>query len=107
MLSTAEWLSAKVRDNSPLTEADEDVRLAVQRLIIALGDETERLRKAVGIDTGVEPWTSWAGVRNVVAHQHPSEVIDARLWQMAVDDVPALVSEVGRVMWDQAHPGGE
>jgi uncharacterized protein with HEPN domain len=107
LLATAALLSAKVADNSPLTTAGEDVRLAVQRLVIALGEEIKRLRDARMVDARVEPWEAWAEVRNLAAHTHPSEVDDARLWRMAAADVPVLVSAVHRVMRDPAHPSEE
>ncbi len=65
--------------------------LALERLLIALGEECRRLTREAGLPRGVLPWTRAINTRDVLAHLPLDEVDHANLWNIARTDVPKLV----------------
>lgn len=75
-------------------DANEVVRLAVERLWILAGTTAEEYRKAAKLDKGARPWAELYRLRNVLAHQVPSERNSERTWHESVRDLTRLLGQV-------------
>lgn len=69
-------------------DEDELVRLALQRLWIALGEAARRYCEAEGVGAGMPPWADMIGFRDKLAHLYLSEVSNQLLWEPGVKDLP-------------------
>lgn len=75
-------------------DADELVRLAIQRIWINVGNHAETYRLSAGIAAGAQPWSE---MYSVLAHMLPEEINDDRVWFETVDGVERLRSELANV----------
>lgn len=75
-------------------DADELLRLAIQRLWITAGNYAEEYRKAAGIDLGVNPWAELYDYRCILAHHLPEELSEERVWHDTLNDVDRLRDHV-------------
>ena len=71
-------------------DADELMRLAVQRLWITTGNLAEQFRLAAGLPDGTEPWTELYLYRCILAHALPEELSDERIWEESTRDLERL-----------------
>lgn len=75
-------------------DANELVRLSIERLWIVAGTTAEEYRKAVGFDKGARPWAELYRHRNLLAHQTLSERTPDRTWHESLRDLPRLLDQV-------------
>ncbi len=66
-------------------------QLALERLLIALGEECRRLTREAGLPRGAPPWAKAIQTRDVLAHLSLEKVDHTVLWDAARNDVPKLV----------------
>jgi uncharacterized protein with HEPN domain len=75
-------------------QADELLRLAIERLWITAGNLAEAHRIATGADTGADPWAELHRFRSLLAHALPGDLSDERVWYESVTDLPRLTRQV-------------
>jgi uncharacterized protein with HEPN domain len=75
-------------------QADELLRLAIERLWITAGNLAEAHRIATGVDTGTDPWAELHRFRSLLAHALPGDLSDERVWYESVTDLPRLTRQV-------------
>lgn len=75
-------------------DADELLRLAIQRLWITAGNYAEAYRVASGVGAGTSPWSELYGYRSLLAHMLPEEINDDRVWFETVEGVARLRAEL-------------
>lgn len=77
-------------------EADELLRLTIERRWITAGNYAESYRLAMGLPAATDPWTELYDYRCLLAHALP-ELLDAeRVWYDTVGDVGRLRQAVER-----------
>lgn len=69
-------------------DEDELVRLALQRLWIALGEAARRYCEAENVGPGMPPWADMIGFRDKLVHLYLTEVSNELLWQPGDRDLP-------------------
>ena len=75
-------------------DANQLLRLAVERLWILAGTTAETYRIAANLDVGALPWAELYQFRNVLAHLTPSQLETDRVWHESVQDLPRLLEQV-------------
>jgi uncharacterized protein with HEPN domain len=75
-------------------QADELLRLAIERLWITAGNLAEAHRIATGVDAGADPWAELHRFRSLLAHALPGDLSDERVWYESVTDLPRLMRQV-------------
>ena len=71
-------------------EADEELRLAVERRIEIIGEAAGRVSEAFKEAHPEIPWRKIVAQRNVLAHEY-GEIEDEIMWDVATVSMPALV----------------
>jgi uncharacterized protein with HEPN domain len=92
-LEDIQAVAAKGRRNY---DTDRLTRLAIQRLWISAGNYAEEYRRHMNLGAGDEPWSELYGYRSVLAHSLDEELIDNRIWEETVEDLPRLLAQVRR-----------
>jgi uncharacterized protein with HEPN domain len=71
-------------------QEDELLRLALQRLWIAMGNCLESYRVSQEIPRGVHPYKDAYGKRNFLAHAALDEINQERVWYDSQSDLPQI-----------------
>lgn len=71
-------------------DADELLRLAVERRWITAGNYAERYRIAAGLDVATDPWTELYDYRCLLAHAIPEQLDAERIWHDTIADAGRL-----------------
>jgi len=71
-------------------EANEDLRLTVERRIEILGEAARRVSQAFRDEHPEIPWKPIIAQRNVLAHEY-DEIDNERIWRVAVERLPVPV----------------
>ncbi|MHB1511308.1 MAG: ribonuclease HepT family protein [Acidimicrobiales bacterium] len=71
-------------------EADELLRLAIERHWITAGNYAERYRLAEQLPVATDPWTELYDYRCLLAHALPEMLDQERVWHDTVGDVRRL-----------------
>ena len=74
-------------------QRDPNLKLATERRLEIIGEAARRVSEALRAQHPEIPWRSIIGLRNVLAHEY-DEIDDERVWRVAVDEIPRLVSAV-------------
>ncbi len=77
-------------------DADELLRLAVERRWITAGNYAERYRIAAGLDLATYPWTELYDYRCLLAHAVPEQLDAERIWHDTIADTGRLREAVKR-----------
>ncbi len=75
-------------------DANELLRLAVERLWVLAGNTAEEYRQAAGLDADVAPFTELYDFRCVLAHWSRGQASPDRVWHEGVRDLPRLLEQV-------------
>lgn len=75
-------------------DADELIRLAIERRWITAGNYAERYRMAAAVPMGVDPWAELYDYRCLLAHALPEQLDDERVWLDSVSDIARLRATV-------------
>ena len=71
-------------------QADEDVRLAVERRLEIIGEAARKISRSLKAAHPEIPWRRIVAQRNVLAHEY-GEVDDVLVWNVAREEIPTLV----------------
>lgn len=82
-------------------QSDKMRRLATERLLETLGEAANHISAATRAEFPSIQWVRIVGLRNKLAHDY-GEVLAARVWRIATDNVPALYSTLVSIP-DVAH----
>lgn len=74
-------------------QKDEPRRLATRYALIVLGNSAASYCQQAGIPSSTLPWAGPIGMRQVLAHAPPSEIVDAEVWLAIRQGLPALLTE--------------
>ncbi len=86
-------------------KTDLKLRSAVERQLQILGDAARRVSEPLRLATPSIPWRGIVGQRNILVHDY-GEIDDARVWGVAVQDVPPLLAELAQLVPEQPDQGG-
>jgi len=78
-------------------DAEELVRLAVERRWITAGNYAERYRLAAQLPPGTDPWAELYDYRCLLAHALPEQLDEERVWLDTIADIARLRSAVEQV----------
>lgn len=78
-------------------EADELLRLAIERRWITAGNYAERYRLATQLPAGTDPWAELYDYRCLLAHALPEQLDEERVWIDTTADITRLRSTVEQV----------
>lgn len=93
ILEFAETVSAIVDEGQQKFESNKVSQLALERLIISIGEACSRMSIDFQEDFPDIPWRDIVGMRNLLIHAyHRIEI--AQVWKAATVDVPALVRSI-------------
>ena len=96
MLEAARKAHARVAGRSPEDfDANEDLRLAVTHLIQTIGEAARQVSETTRLRHPEIPWKEVVGMRNVIVHDYLG-VDDRIVWQVAFQDLPALIEALER-----------
>jgi uncharacterized protein with HEPN domain len=76
---------------------DDALRLSVERLLQIIGEASRRVSPGFQESHAEVPWRQMSGLRNILVHQY-GDVNPDRLWTAATHDVPALVTQLTRLL---------
>ena len=79
-------------------EADELVRLSVERRWITAGNYAESYRVGAGLAVAVDPWRELYDYRCLLAHALPELLDPERIWHDTVNDVARLQQAIQQAM---------
>ncbi|MGH9063006.1 MAG: HepT-like ribonuclease domain-containing protein [Acidimicrobiales bacterium] len=79
-------------------DADDTMRLALQRAWIALGEAARRYCEAEDVSRGSEPWSDMARLRDKLAHLLLDEVVPDLLWAVGERDLPAWLHAIDELL---------
>ena len=91
LLEAAEKIADRVVRGRHRFDTDEDMQLALVRLIEIVGEACAHLSSDVQHRHPDVPWRAAAGMRNRVIHGYFDIDLDV-VWAAAADEVPALAS---------------
>jgi uncharacterized protein with HEPN domain len=74
-------------------EADEVLRLAIERLIEIVGEAARDVSDATKAATPHIPWKLIVIQRNILAHDY-GEIIPEKIWRVATQHIPELISQL-------------
>lgn len=74
-------------------EANETLRLAVERAIEVVGEAARRVETKFRNAHPEVPWRPIMAQRNVLAHDY-GEIINSKIWKVATVHVPALIAQL-------------
>jgi hypothetical protein len=77
-------------------DADQLIRLAIERRWITAGNYAERYRLAAGLNVATDPWTELYDYRCLLAHAVPELLDSERVWHDTISDVARLRRAVER-----------
>jgi uncharacterized protein with HEPN domain len=86
-------------------EADEELRLAVERRVEIIGEAAARVSEAFKEKHPDIPWRKIVGQRNVLAHEY-GEIDDEIMWDVATVSVPELLRMLEVLMPKGREEGG-
>jgi uncharacterized protein with HEPN domain len=88
--------------NVSFDELMEDVRTryALERALEIIGEAARRVSPALQAQHSEIPWKGIIGFRNVLAHEY-GEIDYRRLFTVATQGVPALISSLQRMLGDR------
>lgn len=89
-------LWAMLPQQKDVWDADEKLRLAVERLWITAGNVADKYRRATLRPHGSQPWTDLYKYRNVLAHALPGDVSADRVWLDSHASLRPLIQAVRR-----------
>lgn len=105
-MSPAELLAGLTRELAALAglvargrrawEADELIRLSIERRWINAGNYAEGYRLAVGLPVASDPWSELYDYRCLLAHALPELIDPERIWHDTVVDLARLQEAVGQ-----------
>ena len=78
-------------------DADELLRLAIERRWITAGNYAERYRLAAQLPPGTDPWAELYDYRCLLAHALPEQLDEERVWLDTIADITRLRSAVEQV----------
>jgi len=94
LVETLELIRRILPPTKAAWDADDVLRLAIERLWISAGNAAEEYRRAARIDAGVEPWAELVGYRNRLAHALPGDLSSDRIWTDTTADLPRIIGEL-------------
>lgn len=86
--------------------ADKRTRLAVERLLVIIGEAARRVSDAQSSAQPDIPWHAIVGQRNVLVHEYGEVVVD-RVWIVVREHIPDLVRALASVLEDHAEGATE
>ena len=94
MLQAARLVTDFLTDISEKRYLDDRlIQSAVERQIEIVGEAARRVSEDLRLGNPEIPWQQIIGMRNVLAHEY-GEVVQARLWNLARNDIPTLVNQL-------------
>ncbi len=78
-------------------QADEDLRLAIERRVEIIGEAARRVSSAFKEVHPEIPWRPIVDQRNVLVHAY-DEVADERIWRLAAQDIPKLIDQLTQLI---------
>ena len=97
----ASGLEPKTFENLPLTDGDK--YRALKNALTELGEAVKSLPPGLTDRTPELGWQGLAGLRDIVAHQYFGLDME-RLWPVLVEELPALIPEVERLIAEYTAP---
>jgi uncharacterized protein with HEPN domain len=73
-------------------QANENLRLAVERRIEIIGEAARRVSAAFKEAHPEIPWRLIVDQRNVLIHSY-DEIADERIWRLAIVEIPRLIAQ--------------
>ena len=74
-------------------QANENLRLAVERRIEIIGEAARRVSAKLKEAHPEIPWRLIVDQRNVLIHSY-DEIADERIWQLAILEIPRLIAQL-------------
>jgi uncharacterized protein with HEPN domain len=105
ILESATKIQSRVARGRQRFDADEDVQLAVVHLIEILGEACAGVSADTRRSYPRVPWRAAADMRNRVIHGYFDIDLDV-VWGAAINEVPALASEVAKVLAEMTTQEG-
>lgn len=78
-------------------QADENLRLAIERRIEIIGEAARRVSMAFKEAHPDIPWRQIIDQRNVLIHSY-DEIADERIWQLAINELPRLIEQLAELI---------
>ena len=78
---------------------DKRTRLAVERLLVIIGEAARRVSESRVAEAPEIPWHAIVGQRNVLVHEY-GEVVVERVWIVVRDHLPSLVAALDALLGD-------
>jgi uncharacterized protein with HEPN domain len=79
-------------------EADQLIRLSIERRWITAGNYAESYRVAAGLAVATDPWSELYDYRCLLAHALPELLDVERVWHDTVDDLARLQEAIRQAM---------
>lgn len=93
ILEFAETVSAIVNEGQEKFESNKVSQLALERLIISIGEACSKMSADFQNTHSEIPWRDIIGMRNLLIHAyHRIEI--SQVWKAASEDIPALVRSI-------------
>jgi uncharacterized protein with HEPN domain len=78
-------------------QRDRKLQLAVERAVEIIGEAARRVSEEFRTAHPEIPWRSMIGQRNILAHEY-GEIKHERMWLLVTDHLPALISELEKLV---------
>lgn len=85
--------------------ADEIRRLAVERAIEIIGEAARHVSNELKSRHAEVPWRIVEAQRHVLAHDY-GEIVDEKIWRVARDHLPLLVTQLRAILAEFPPPKG-
>jgi uncharacterized protein with HEPN domain len=93
ILEFAETITAIVSEGQEKFESNKVSQLALERLIISIGEACSKMSADFQNTHSEIPWRDIIGMRNLLIHAyHRIEI--SQVWKAASEDIPALVRSI-------------
>ena len=78
-------------------QRDRKLQLAVERAVEIIGEAARRVSEQFRLAHPEIPWRSMIAQRNVLAHEY-GEIKHERMWLLVTEHLPALISELEKLV---------
>lgn len=92
ILEALDWIAKRIAGR-----ADETLCYAVAQKLTIIGEAVARLSPGITARYHSVPWPDIVGLRNILVHEYFG-IHWPLVWQTAVDDAPALRSQVAEIL---------